>query len=62
MAIALHKADQEMFEIDFHDLERRILYKKGCAKKVVKLLKYMRDAKGGSFFKLWSHLLKVRTI
>ena len=59
MAIALPKADQDMFELDFHDLERKILYNKGCAKKVIKLLKYMRDVKGGPFCKLWSHLLKV---
>ena len=28
---------------DFPDLEKRILYQKGCAKKVVKLLKHFRD-------------------
>ena len=59
MAISLHRADQEKFEIDFHDIERRILFDRGCVKKVIKLLKYMRDEKGGSMAKLWSHLLKV---
>ena len=61
MAISLHRADQRQFELDFHDLERRILYDRGCVKKVIKLLKYMRDEKGGPMAKLWSHLLKVPT-
>ena len=60
MAISLHRADQKMFELDFHDIERQILYNLGCVKKVIKLLKYMRDEKGGNMAKLWSHLLKVR--
>ena len=30
-----------------------------CVKKVIKLMKYLRDIKGGSMAKLWSHLLKV---
>ena len=59
MAIALHRADTEMFELDFHDVERQILYNRGCVKKVIKLMKYLRDIKGGSMAKLWSHLLKV---
>jgi len=59
MAISLHRADQRQFELDFHDLERRILYDRGCVKKVIKLLKYMRDEKGGPMAKLWSHLLKT---
>ena len=60
MAISLHRADQVKFELDFHDIERRILYNRGCVKKVVKLVKYLRDTKGGTVSKLWSHLLKVR--
>ena len=59
MAISLHRADKEKFELDFHDLEREILYHRGCVKKVIKLLKYLRDHKGGQLLKLWSHLLKV---
>ena len=59
MAISLHRADKERFELDFHDLERDILYHRGCVKKVIKLLKYLRDHKGGQLLKLWSHLLKV---
>merc|ERR1712126_189387 len=55
MAISLHRADKEKFELDFHDLERKILYNRGCVKKVIKLLKYMRDEKGGPLAKLWSH-------
>ena len=62
MAISLHRADKEKFELDFHDLERKILYNRGCVKKVIKLLKYMRDEKGGPLAKLWSHLLKVEKI
>ena len=59
MAISLHRADKEKFELDFHDVERRILYNRGCVKKVIKLMKYLRDLKGGPMLKLWSHLLKV---
>ena len=59
MAISLHRADQKMFELDFHDIEKQMLYNLGCVKKVIKLLKYMRDEKGGNMEKLWSHLLKV---
>ena len=59
-AISLHRADQKKFEIDFHEKEREILYNRGCAKKTVKMMKYLRDEKGGSFNKLWSHLLKVK--
>ena len=59
MAISLHKADKQKFELDFHDVERKILYNRGCTKKVIKLIKYLRDSKGGPAEKLWSHLLKV---
>ena len=59
MAISLHRADKHKFELDFHDVERRILYNRGCVKKVIKLVKFLRDSKGGSVSKLWSHLLKV---
>ena len=59
MAISLHRADKEKFELDFHDLEREILYNRGCVKKVIKLMKYLRDQKGGPMLKLWSHLIKV---
>lgn len=62
MAISLHRADKAKFELDFHDIERRILYNRGCVKKVIKLVKYLRDTKGGSVSKLWSHLLKVRSL
>ena len=59
MAISLHRADHHKFELDFHDIERRILYNRGCVKKVIKLVKFLRDSKGGHFSSLWSHLLKV---
>ena len=62
MAISLHRADKHKFELDFHDVERRILYNRGCVKKVIKLVKFLRDSKGGSVSKLWSHLLKVKQI
>merc|ERR1711915_20183 len=62
MAISLHSADKEKFELDFHDVERKILFDRGCVKKVIKLLKYLRDLKGGPMLKLWSHLLKTSVI
>ena len=60
MAIALNKTSSDMFEIDFHDLERGLLSSVGgCVYKVIKLMKYFRDTKGGTLKKLWSHLIKV---
>ena len=60
MAIALNKASEDMFEIDFHDLERGLLASVGgCVYKVIKLMKYFRDTKGGTLTKLKSHLIKV---
>ena len=60
MAIALSKASSDMFEIDFHDLERGLLASVGgCVYKVIKLMKYFRDTKGGTLTKLKSHLIKV---
>ena len=59
MAKSLPRADKGKFELDFHDIERQILYNRGCVKKVIKLMKYMRDEKGGPMLKLWSHLIKV---
>ena len=59
MAISLHRADKAKFELDFHDIEQRILYNRGCVKKVIKMVKYLRDRKGGSVSKLRSHLLKT---
>ena len=41
MAIALPRADEEKFELDFHDVERQILFNRGCVKKVIKLMKYL---------------------
>ena len=58
-AISLHRADQKKFQVDFPEKEREVLYNRGCAKKTVKMMKYLRDEKGGPFDKLWSHLLKV---
>jgi len=59
MAICLWKADSERFEIDFHDLERKVLHHKGCVKTVIRLLKLLRNKKGGSMNKSWSHLIKT---
>ena len=59
MAIGLHKADKEKFELDFHDLERKILKNRGCVKKVIMLIKYLRDIQMGAMKKIWSHLIKV---
>ena len=60
LAIALHKADKEKFELDFHDLERKMLQKRGCVKKVIMLIKYLRDIQMGSMDKIWSHLIKEK--
>jgi len=60
MAISLPKADKAQFEVDFHDIERELLNKSGCKREVVMMIKYLRDQKGGTMTKLWSHLLKVR--
>ena len=63
MAIALKNASVDMFEVDFHDVERGMLANvSGCVYKVIKLIKYLRDIKGGTINKLWSHLLKVHSI
>ena len=60
MAIALNKASSDMFEIDFHDMERGLLRSVGgSVYKVIMLMKYFRDTKGGTLTKLWSHLIKV---
>ena len=59
LAISLHKADKEKFELDFHDLERKILKERGCVKKVVMLIKYLRDIQMGAMGKILSHLIKV---
>ena len=60
MLIVIKKADQDLFEIDFHDIERELLKSTGgCVKKVIKMMKFLRDEKGGTINKLWSHLLKV---
>ena len=59
LAIALAKADAEKFKIDFHDIERSVLDNQPGAKMVIRLLKHLRDVKGGHFFHLWSHLLKT---
>ena len=59
LAISLAKVDSEKFELDFHDIERSVLDNQPGAKKVIRLLKHLRDVKGGHFFKLWSHLLKT---
>ena len=61
LAIALRNVDniQGRFEIDFHDLEREILYKKECAKKVIRLMKHLRNKTGGQAKKIKSFLIKV---
>jgi len=61
LAIALRNVEniQGRFEIDFHDLERDILYKKECAKKVIRLMKHLRNITGGQAKKVKSFLIKV---
>jgi len=63
MAIALKNADSDRFEVDFHDVERGILSATGgCVYKVIMLIKYLRDLKGGTMTNLWSHLLKTQVM
>ena len=57
LAIAL-KTDSYKFEIDCHQLERELLYDKGCAKMVVRLIKYLRNVRKGPLEKLTSHMIK----
>merc|ERR1711892_336170 len=60
MLIALKNASSDSFEVDFHDIERGLLEKSGgCVYKVIKLIKYLRDTKGGTMTQLKSHLLKT---
>ena len=60
MAINIHKASKDAFELDFHEVERALLKSRGgCIYKVIKLIKYIAKSKGGNFTKLWSHVLKV---
>ena len=62
LMVALKGADKDNFEINFHQTEKEILSKTGgCVKKVIMLMKYLRDSKGGSVTHLWSHLLKVKS-
>ena len=51
--------DKEKFELDFLDLKRKILMNRGCVKKVIMLIKYLRDIQMGAMKKIWSHLIKV---
>ena len=51
--------DKEKFELDFLDLERKILMNRGCVKKMIMLIKYLRDIPMGAMKKIWSHLIKV---
>ena len=61
LAIALRNVDniEGRFEIDFHDLERDIMHKKECAKKVIRLLKHLRNETGGQAKKIKSFIIKV---
>jgi len=60
MAVALNKADKDSFEVHFPKLERGLLSRTGgCIRKVVMMMKYLRDTTGGTILKLWSHLLKT---
>jgi hypothetical protein len=59
MAISLNGVSSEKFQLDFHDVERTVMHNRGCAKKVTKMIKYLRDRKGGPMEKIWSFLIKV---
>ena len=62
MAIALRPADMEQFEIDFYDIEVSILRTSEVGRKVVMLLKHLRDIKGGPLKKFRSHMLKTMVL
>ena len=61
LAISLRKVKniKGRFEIDFHDLEREILSDKENAKKVIRLIKYLRNKSGGQAKELKSFLIKT---
>lgn len=58
LAISL-KTDSYRFEVDCHELERKLLFKKGQAKTVVKLIKYLRNVRKGPLEKMTSHMIKT---
>ena len=45
--------------VDCHELERKLLFKKGQAKMVVRMMKYMRNVRKGPLEKLTSHMIKT---
>ena len=66
MAIALKGnkaglgASSDQFELDFHEVERALLQSRPeTVFKVIKLMKHLRNERGGNLLKLRSHLLKV---
>ena len=59
LAIALHKTDSYRFEIDCHDLERKLMHCKGTAKMVVRMMKLLRNMRKGPLEKLTSHMIKT---
>ena len=59
LGISLHKADSKQFEMDFHNFERAILYRRNYAKNVIKLIKFMRNNHQGPLQLLSSHMIKT---
>ena len=59
LALALRKVSSDMFEVDLISLQDRILFRKGCAKDVIRHMKHFRNQKRGPFEKLSSHLIKT---
>ena len=60
MAIVLSRADSDLFQLDFHDVERALIDSRGgCIYDVIKLIKYIRNYKQGNLTKLKSHWIKV---
>eukprot|EP00092_Neocalanus_flemingeri_P068060 GFUD01083118.1.p1 GENE.GFUD01083118.1~~GFUD01083118.1.p1 ORF type:complete len:399 (-),score=101.42 GFUD01083118.1:185-1381(-) len=59
LAIALQKTDSYRFEIDCHEIERKLLFQKGQAKMVVRMMKYLRNVRKGPLEKLSSHMIKT---
>eukprot|EP00090_Calanus_glacialis_P001530 TRINITY_DN11103_c0_g1_i1.p1 TRINITY_DN11103_c0_g1~~TRINITY_DN11103_c0_g1_i1.p1 ORF type:complete len:309 (-),score=54.24 TRINITY_DN11103_c0_g1_i1:42-968(-) len=58
LAICLHKADPNRFQIDFHEVEQKILEEKGFIKMIIRLIKYLRNVWKEPLNELSSHMIK----
>jgi len=58
LAICLHKAEPDRFQIDFHEMEKKILAEKNFIKMIIRLLKYLRNVWLEPLSVLSSHVIK----